>query len=457
MVIDFSKVNCSDRPMLLLKNLDGTTIDVIGFAFNVEADLAYNEISSISFDVPSFVDNECVPYYDKIVGMRIVELVGVGQFLLVDPSEENDGIRAVKSCKGYSLEYEFTKKSIYLEAGTYNFFSGINSLNSDTIIGRIKEKLPDWNFTIDPSLIGKYRTFDDIDKKVYDFIKSDVQESFGCIFNFDTENRAVSVVSASGDVETKQVYLSKESLIKTIQIDEDSDSIVTCLDVNGDDNINIRSVNPTGTNKIYNLDYFMTTDYFSQGMIDKWNTWKSDYESARSEYYDITMSYDMKLLNIAMKENELSDLNGELQSLENLQAVIIQGISSGIKHQSDLNAINTQIANKKSEIDDKANEVSSLKSSADSTLALLSAINDRLAFEQYFSQDEMTVLRRYFIEDTIQDSSFVPATSATYSMKTSIVTYQAIHSAFPERLLKMQIVVHPLFTRLPEALFQLII
>lgn len=414
MVIDFSKVNCSEKPMLLLKNLDGTTIDIIGLAFNVQVDLSYNEISSVSFDVPAVVDNESVPYYDRITGMRIVELVGVGQFLLVDPSEENDGIRCVKSCKAYSLEYEFSKKNIYLEAGTYNFASGINASNEDTIVGRIKEKMPDWNFTVDASLIGKYRTFDDTDKKVYDFIKSDVQESFGCIFDFDTNSRSVSVIPASSIVETKPIYISGNSLLKSVQIDEDSDSIVTCLDVSGDENTNIRSVNPTGTNKIYNLDYFMKPDYLPQKMIDAWNSWKADYEDARSEYYDITMSYNMKLLNIAIKENELSDLNGALRSLENLQAVIISCISSGLKEQKDLDDINAKIALKKNEIADKSAEVVSLKESATETAAALKAINERLAFEKYFNENEIAILQRYFIEDAVQDSSFVPAASATY-------------------------------------------
>ena len=59
------------------------------------------------------------PHYDDVVGMKIIDLKDCGQFILVDPEESSNGISTIKSCKAYSLEYEFTKKNIYLEEGTY--------------------------------------------------------------------------------------------------------------------------------------------------------------------------------------------------------------------------------------------------------------------------------------------------------------------------------------------------
>ncbi len=273
MVIDFSTIDCAEKPVLVLRNLDGTAIQTLGYAFDVSVSYSYNELSELEFSLPAYIDGKKTPHYDDVVGMKIVDvrsrdtgdgkIHGFGQFILVDPSEESDGVRRVKTCKAYSLEYEFQKKNITLEEGTYNFYSPYDTEN--TIIGRILEKMPEWKIGyIDPDLYGKYRTFDVTEDVVYNFIKSDVQESYGCIFEFDTYERTINIVSVENEPEAKPIYLSPERLIKEVEIEEDSDSIVTCVDVSGADGVTIRSVNPTGTNKIYNLDYFMTTANFPQ-------------------------------------------------------------------------------------------------------------------------------------------------------------------------------------------------
>lgn len=414
MRVKFSNLDFNERPVLVLKNLDGTAIQVLGYAFNIEFDPAYNEVSELTFDIPAEVDGMPVPGYENVVGMRIVDMVGIGQFLLVDPEEVSDGIRTVKSCKAYSLEYEFAKKDIYLEAGTYNFFSGIDTSDENTIVGRIRERLPDWRFNIDPELIGRYRTFDDTNKKVYDFIKSDVQEKYGCIFDFDTYERIVHIVDVTSIVPTKQVYLSKDNLIKEINTNEDSDSVVTCLDVYGADDVTIRSVNPTGLNKIFNLDWFMTETNFSSDFISRWRKWEKDCEDQQSKYYDITVAYNMKLLEILTAEADIADLKAQLTAKENVQAATIQGIAQDLKDQGDLNNVNADIASLRSEISFGEDSVASLKEQAKNIHKRREDINAALAFENYFSAEEITVLKRYFIEDTLQDDSFVAETAATY-------------------------------------------
>ena len=420
MKVDFSKLDFNERPILVLKNLDETPIQTLGYAFNIEFDPAYNEVSEITFDVPYEVDGVLTPHYDEIVGMRIVDLVGCGQFILVDPEESSDGIKTIKTCKGYSLEYEFAKKDIYLEAGTYNFISGLNTSDENTIIGRIKERLPDWKFDVDKSLTGKYRTFEDLNKKVYDFIKSDVQEKYGCIFDFDTYGRVVHVLDVTSDVVTKQVYLSKDNLIKEIDTNEDSDSVVTCLDVYGADDVTIRSVNPTGLNKIYNLDYFMNETNFSPDFISRWRKWESDCESQQSIYYDYTVAYNMKLLQILTAESEINNLKADLIAQENVRAVIIQGIAQGIKEQSDLDAVNKEIQNINSQISTKESSVTDLKTQATALHEKRIEINKSLSWtneegtKNYFTAEESSILNRYLIEDTLQDESFVAETAATY-------------------------------------------
>ncbi len=72
MIVKFSQFDCGEKPTLVLKNLDGTAIQTLGYAFNIEADLSYNEVSTLKFELPSTVDGMDVPGYNDVVGMRIM-------------------------------------------------------------------------------------------------------------------------------------------------------------------------------------------------------------------------------------------------------------------------------------------------------------------------------------------------------------------------------------------------
>ena len=427
MVIDFAQLPnpAKERPTLILRNLSGNAIQPLGYAFNIKAELAYNDVSTLSFDLPSSVDGVAVPNYDEVVGMRQVDLLGkngtpCASFILVNPQEKDDGVRKVKSCKAYSMEYEFAKKDFFIDAGTYNF----HTLGDDmSIVKLVLSEVPGWSIgSISPTLIGRYRTFDEQKCKAYDFIKNQAQEKYGCIFEFDTVNREVNIIDVMedrSDTDKRRVFLSPERLIKDIDISEDSDKIVTALDVNGADGVTIRSVNPTGTNTIYNLDYFLNETNFPggnapDGIITKWNAWKAAVADAQSDYYDTTIQYNMQLLLVMMKQAELDDLKIDLLVLENEQAVIIQAIQQKLKKQSDLDDVNGRISAKQTEINSKQTQVNDLQAVADALHADLVEVNEDLAFDKWFTNAEINALQRYFFEDSIQDGTFVAETAKVY-------------------------------------------
>ena len=276
MVIDFSKFDAKARPALVLRNLDGTAIQTLGYAFGASGKFNYNETSTLTFSYPAHVDGHRVPGYEKIVGMRIVDAVGIGQFILVNPSIKEDAAKEIKTVEAYSLEYEFTFKKLSLENSTYNFWNP--SSPEDTILGIILERMPDWSVgSVDEGLIGKYRTYEIANENLYNFMKGTLQDAYSCIFDFDTYERKINVRDVSATAAVRPVYISLDNLAKEISIEEDTENIFTCLDVNGAEGVTIRNVNPMGTNKIYNLDYFMTEENFSSVQIAKWESWKRAY------------------------------------------------------------------------------------------------------------------------------------------------------------------------------------
>lgn len=413
MEIALSKINLKESPLLLLKNANETIIAPLCEVMNFQAQLYYNEVSQISFSLPRQHDGEAIEGYNALTGMQIVEWKDIGKFVLINPTIVDEGIREVKQCKGYSLEYEFTYKKISLENATYNFWNPVTP--NSTILGIVMSYMPSWSVgTVDSGLIGKYRTFEVDHENLYDFMKNQLQESYSCIFEFDTLRRKVNVRDTNQSARKTPVFLSKQNLAKEIEIEEDTENICTVLDVNGADGVTIRSVNPMGINKIYNLDYFMNLTNFSQGMIDKWNAWKSTYDANQEVYYNITLNQIVQIARYETENAKLTDLKGELSNLEAQQAVVIQAIAQGLQTQSDLDAINAQIKKKQSEIKNQTNLLKTIQGSIDVTTSQQKEIIARTKFSAFFDENELLLLDRYFKEDAITDSSFVAATAKSY-------------------------------------------
>ena len=413
MVVDFSKLDLREPPTLILKNTTGTPIGVLGYAMHISADIKYDETSVIEFELPAWVDGKPTPHYDAVIGMRVVDLQDVGQFILVNPKETGDGVKKIKACKGYSLEYEFTFKKLSLSSATYNFWNPVTP--DSTLLGIILEMMPSWHVgSIDSALVGKYRTFEVSDENLYNFIKGTAQNSYNCIFDFDTYNRRINVKDASSTVATNPVYISNTNLAKEISVEENTENIVTRLDVNGAEGVNIRDVNPSGSNQIVNLDYFMNTDNFTQALIDKYYAWKESYENYQLPYYNLSVEYALQIMRKTTEQAALVELESERTVLENEQAVIIQGIARDLKPQSDLDDVNTRLATKQEEINAKAAEIKEIEAQAAEIYSELVTINKATNFQSYFTAEEYLQIDRYLKDDAVSESSFVAQTTDSY-------------------------------------------
>lgn len=411
--MDFSKLDLREPPVLIMKNISGKPIGTLGFAMHITADIKYNEASVLEFEIPAWVDGEAVPHYDAVVGMRVVELQDIGQFLLVNPKEVGDGVKKIKQCRGYSLEYEFTFKKLSLASATYNFWNPVTP--ESTLLQMILDMMPSWSLgVVDSALIGKYRTFEVSDENLYNFMKGTIQDAYQCIFDFDTMERRIHVKSASSTVPTNPVYLSSENLATEITVEENTEGIVTRLDVNGADGVNIRDVNPMGTNQIINLDYFMTTDNFDSGVIAKYHDWKSTYQNYQQQYYNLSVEYSLQVMRKTAEQAALTELESEMTMLENQQAVTIQAIAGNVMVQGDLDGINRQIEAKQGEIRAKKLEIAGIEEAAAAIYAQLSTINKKTRFASFFTAEEYLQIDHYIKDDAVSESSFVANLAESY-------------------------------------------
>lgn len=445
MVIDLSQFDFKKKPTLILRNPDGTAIGVLGTAYNIRIDPHHNEVSTLEFDLSAYDAVMRTPHYDQVIGLRIVDLKGIGQFVLNNPKITNAGAWETKHCTAYSLEREFVRKNVYLEKNVYSFWNPVSP--DGTVLGIIMEKFPNWSVgKVDSDLIGKYRSLDDTDDNAYNVMKSTLQEAYGCIFDFDTYRRKVNVVSTASDPTSLPVYFSLDNLIRQLDIEEDDENIATCLGVYGADGLSIADVNPMGGAKLYNFDYFMNETNFATGTIEKYQAWKAHFKAMQEPFYNLTVEQALKESQAAAEGARLTDLQGELKALEGVQASWVELLAShdysgktledgtpadeeGV--QGELDKVNGQIKAKKQEISAQQAVVDSAKAKADQLQTERKAIVDGCQFDAFFTEEEILQIDHYITENSIEESSFVASEVKNYNTKgTSLVVSNATVSLY---------------------------
>lgn len=415
--IAFDKFGRPEPPTLLLQTADERTIGTLPNVANLKITVNFSETSEISFDLPAYSDGVPTPLYDKVVGYKVIRTEHYGIFLLMKPEISGDGIEEIKSVTGYSLEKKLENKQFFLEEGTFNFWNPATP--DDTILGRILEVSPGWKAGyVAPSLIGRYRTFDQYDDYALSFLYDDAMDTFRCVVVFDVYNKTINAYDADDDVSTLPIYLGFDNLVTDLDITELTDELVTAMTPSGADDLDIRQVNPTGTNWIYDISYFIENGDIPSALAEKWTEWQKSVLN-RQEYYKglvgLRASATARLLS---EQAKLVDRKAELGDLTNQQSVTIQALAlettadGKASQQKKLDEINANMEKKKKEVADQEAVVADIKttldaSNPDSYPAQIKAVNDELKLTAFFTADEYALLRHYFIEQPLSDDTFV--------------------------------------------------
>lgn len=415
--IAFDKFGRPEPPTLLLQTADERTIGTLPNVANLKITVNFSETSEISFDLPAYTDGVPTPLYDKVVGYKVIRTEHYGIFLLMKPEISGDGIEEIKSVTGFSLEKKLENKQFFLEEGTFNFWNPATP--DDTILGRILEVSPGWKAGyVAPSLIGRYRTFDQYDDYALSFLYDDAMDTFRCVVVFDVYNKTINAYDADDDVSALPIYLGFDNLVTDLDITELTDELVTAMTPSGADDLDIRQVNPTGTNWIYDISYFIENGDIPSALAEKWTEWQKSVLN-RQEYYKglvgLRASATARLLS---EQAKLVDRKAELDDLTNQQSVTIQALAlettedGKASQQKKLDEINANMEKKKKEVADQEAVVADIKttldaSNPDSYPAQIKAVNDELKLTAFFTADEYALLRHYFIEQPLSDDTFV--------------------------------------------------
>lgn len=425
MYLNYSKIKSARReqPQLRLRTLAGKELGPIPYANNLHLTINYADTSEIEFQVPYQVDGLINPMYAAVSGYSVVYTDDLGIYVLTSPNREGDGVSEIKTVHGYSIEYMFSRKTLFLEEGTYNFYD--RAKESESILGRIVELDPTWHIGyVAPRLIGCYRTFDQYENDALSFCYGDAMEKYRCAIVFDVYEKTINAYDAGEDTGPLPIYLSYENLLEKVHIDEITEDMCTKLHVFGSDDMSIRSVNPTGADYLINLDYFINRgdlDISPDGekLSDKVRQWELDIAEKQPLYAAMTAARASVTAQKLAADAELTELKGIRDARIAEQSVIIQALSMETTEagkayqQGELDKKNLEIEAKKKEIKEQERKIEDLQKEIDNYAAEIKSTTEELSYASYFSENERKVLGQFLIEGNVEEETFVSSSLDT--------------------------------------------
>ena len=403
-----------ETPTLMLKKPHDAVIGPLGDYHSLKLNPKYNELSEGSFVYPkrttAYPDG--TPLYAQLVPDKLVQIDPYGVFVVREAEEHVDEKGCYKNVSLYSLEYELAGKKLILGQGTYPLWNAADPDNC--LLFLALEGAPNWRVGyVDPDIALRYRTFDDVDSGTLDFLQGQVQESYGAVVVFDTYHRTVNVYDAEKPASLLPVYLSYDNLLKSGTMKELGENLITKLYVQGADGVDIRGVNPTGENYLYNLDWYIVNGDIDKPLADRWIAWQERIASRRDYYSGLVMLRSAATMRHTAEAAKLTDLNNQLATQENLRAAHIQnresapaGSAAYATSDARIDEINQEIHSLQRQISDQTTVVDAAAQDVAKYAQDIASINAQLKPTSFFEEAELQQLDYYFKEESFQDETF---------------------------------------------------
>lgn len=401
-------------------------------------DLKFNDLDEINFTIYLYVNDEKNRYYDVVDVMKYILLPDVGFFTITSVEVRSEGTEfEYKTVTAKSYECLLAQK--YLEEfvinmGTVESIDSVQFYNladkSHSLLHLILEKCPDWKIGhIDPSLQTMQRSFEISRQDIYSFL-STVAEAFECFFLFDTLTNTINIYKESNVGKDTNIHVSYINLLKNTDFSCSIDNIKTCLTITGSDDLTVREIN-MGYDKIYNFEYYNSTEFMSKKLYDAYNKWIAlrklklpIYTSLLSQYQNyykqINFLTHEKMPSVTGSTNwteyGLQPLKEQLAAYEQKQAVSMKaghGDPSNQFYNSEYLPIYNTIENISKQIKVVENQINSLQTQQSSISDQMSQIINIVSMQNNFTEDELKELSTYIREDELNSSNYIVTDTMT--------------------------------------------
>lgn len=355
MISSFDYYKKVESPNMYLCNPDKRPICALN-AENRHLVLRFNDLSDLTFTVPKIEGAE--ESYSLVESKRLIFVEKIGWFQIETAHETIVGDTYKKEVTARSHQYTLKNRGFVTEERVYMFYNPNDPLDEKydsgniaampSVVGQLYQQAGvqvsllaadteptddkiDWTIVyIDPILKFKAasygamyesasgyenvcRSFEENENlNGYDFIINKVEKAFEVIFEFDFLHHTIKVKTLDAITQPTDIYLSFDNIINTLTIKENAEDIVTVMSCNGG-NLDIRTVNPMGTNYIVDFEYYKkrqsddgTIDYpwMSEELIDALDEWKVEYDKWQNTYASLVLS----LQSLYVEKASLDDL-----------------------------------------------------------------------------------------------------------------------------------------------------
>lgn len=292
---------------------------------SVEYEQQLKDFNRLTFNVDRYidVDGEYVESagYEKLKDHMTIYLEGLDYFQLQEPSLQNDNGRyEYKACEAYSDEKTFEDKDmkgLSFNKGTKDSMEMLATNNVDdmgyakeyitfcndrnhelSLMHLVLDRVPGWSVGyIDPIIKNEKYSFEADNTNAYAFLNTTVANVVKCVFYFDTINRTVSAYAKENIGKDTNIFIGWRNALNMLKMTPQADTMYNALTIQGDEELDITRVN-YGRSYIYNLDYYLTTNYFPQETIDKikiWQKWQIDNHAKYIENGKKSAEYQAKI------------------------------------------------------------------------------------------------------------------------------------------------------------------
>lgn len=421
MLAQFDSFGNFEIPQITLCNPDGRALGILSNLSDRKMNIRFNDLSDLSFTIRRGTEDCRCPVYEQVEPFRYLLLEDIGYFVITDVSESEEGGEAFKTVEASSCEYELNHIQLDYYEGTYGFYSSAPQEKTDSLMTLIMEKLPSWRLdtgSIPSDVAARFRTFDTTDQTVYSFFMTEMEEAYECLFEFDILERVIRVYDRYQYDNRTDICLSTEDVLKGLTLRTKSDEIKTALTVKGGNGLDILSVNPLGTNMIYNFSYYATPDWMDDALIAKVQKWQADVAAFAEEETGVFPQKRAQINAIqsrkADKEGEITRLKQDLTNLQTQQSAIISEPAEQAQKNANLASVRTKINAAKSALSSAESALASIEAELKAANAGLKALQDQIALNAVFTPAEMEVLSRFIQQGAYTEENITRQDNMSY-------------------------------------------
>nr|DAG67974.1 MAG TPA: tail protein [Bacteriophage sp.] len=432
--VDF--LNNLEKPIIYIAKKDKTFLGAVSIYDDLSLTFNLNAFQTASFKIYRDINGKKYEHYDDFQEDRLIMIQGIGWYKIhVETNIENTGIS--KNITANSLECTLcNKRLVDFQVNSDDFedekyartiFYNPADLNK-SLLHRVLNVAPNWSVGhVDQSIANKQRTFDIDDSDVYSFLINDVSEAFNCLFIFDTVNMTVNAYDLDNYGDDTNIFVSMDNLVQSMEETIDENSIITCYRVVGGDNVEVAEINPNGTNKIYNFEYYLPE--MEESIQNKVIAYNEKYQSLKLTYQSITdrMRQQLDVIQELYTRNpesaESTDwslyglymLQDKRDSYKNVDEVYCaQGMNKPDSFNYNLYAKNKELLDSvQVELDKRQTEVESAEATYNSIKAEMTSLQEQLDMDKWFTKDEWKTLDTYVVEETYSNDNYSIADNTT--------------------------------------------